>query len=145
MSVFPLKSNLQWSQAWPGSGSKNYGSTFHAKINQARQWYQPKFNCNGLQLPVFLNFFTIFNEKCQISLQKYCQTYLKSNKTLLRLNFQGIRNSLPISTTVCLLNAHNCARIQCVAGSKSKIPENLICYYHALNKLYLDRHLPGST
>ena len=145
MSVFPLKLNLQWFQAWPGSRSKNYGSTFLAKINQVKQWYQPKNTCNGLQLPVFCTFFTIFTEKCQILLQKYRRKYLKSNKTLLRVNFQGNQNSLHILTIVCLLNVHIRARIQCVAGSKSKIPENLICFYHALNLLYLDRHLPGST
>ena len=46
---------------------------------------------------------------------------------------------------MCLLNTHIRARMQCVAGSKSKIPENLSCYSHALNKLNSDRHLPGST
>ena len=145
MSVFPLKLNLRWFQAWPGSGSKNYGSTFLPKINQVKQWYQPKNICNGLQLPVFRTFFTIFIEKCQISLQKYRQAYLKSNKTLLGFNFQGNQNSLLNSTIVCSPNVHVRARIQCVAGSKSKIAENLICYYHAFNLLYLDKHLPGST
>ena len=144
LSVFPLKLNLRWFQTWPGSGSKNYGSTFLAKISQVKQWYQPKILVMVYK-PSISHFFTIFNKKCQILLQKYHRKYLKSNKTLLRLNFQGNQNSLHILTIVCLLNVHIRTRIQCVAGSKSKIPENLICYYHALNLLYLDRHLPGYT
>ena len=95
--------------------------------------------------PSFLHFFTIFNEKCQFLLQKYLRKHLKSNKTLLRPNVQGNQNSLHTSAIVCLLNVHIRARFQCVAGSKSKIQIILSAFYHALNLLYLDRHLLGST
>ena len=126
MYVFPLKSNLRWSQFDLDPDPKSMDPPFMQKSTRSNRDTSQK-----TPLVVYdLQFFALFHHFQWIMpnfvAKNIVQKYLKSNNTLLRLNLQG--------TSVHLLNAHISAEIQCVAGPMSKIPENLICYSHAPNK-----------